>query len=132
MQVNSVTTIDLSSAQDLQLFNNTQINRRLPVEGIKEVLEDLAARGNFEWSDKAKRRGLVYWRSPQQLGQDIYQWVASTGQTGTVMTTAEIVEEGDTNSWRGVSQEVVIRALQTLQADKKCEIFDGDDGVKFF
>ena len=88
--------------------------------------------GNFEWSDKAKRRGLVYWRSPQQLGQDIYQWVASTGQTGTVMTTAEIVEEGDTNSWRGVSQEVVIRALQTLQADKKCEIFDGDDGVKFF
>ena len=54
-QVNSVTTIDLASAQDLELFNNGQINRRLPVDGIKEVLEDLASRGNFEWSDKSKR-----------------------------------------------------------------------------
>merc|ERR1712098_651681 len=96
-------------AQDLELFNNGQINRRLPVDGIKEVLEDLAARGIFEWSDKSKRRGLVFWNSPQQVGQDVYKWVTETGET---------------NSWRGVSQEVLIKALKTLECDRKCEIFD--------
>ena len=130
--MNSVTTIDLSSASELELFNNVGINRRLPVDGIKEVLDDLAARGNFEWSDKSKRRGLVFWRSPEQVGQDIYKWVKDTGQTGTVMTILEIVEEGDNNAWRGVSHEVVIKALKTLECDKKCEIFDGEEGVKFF
>ena len=130
--MNSVTTIDLSSASELELFNNVSINRRLPVDGIKEVLDDLAARGNFEWSDKSKRRGLVFWRSPEQVGQDIYKWVKDSGQTGTVMTILEIVEEGDNNAWRGVSHEVVLKALKTLECDKKCEIFDGEEGVKFF
>lgn len=130
--MNSVTTIDLSSASELELFNNVNINRRLPVDGIKEVLDDLAARGNFEWSDKSKRRGLVFWRSPEQVGQDIYKWVKDSGQTGTVMTILEIVEEGDNNAWRGVSHEVVLKALKTLECDKKCEIFDGEEGVKFF
>ena len=96
------------------------------------MLEDLASRGNFEWSDKSKRRGLVFWRSAQQVGQDIYQWVRDTGQTGTVVTIAEIVEQGDSQAWRGTSQEVVIKALRALEADKKCEVFEGDDGVKFF
>ena len=130
--MNSVTTIDLSSASELELFNNVNINRRLPVDGIKEVLDDLAARGNFEWGDKSKRRGLVFWRSPEQVGQDIYKWVKDSGQTGTVMTILEIVEEGDNNAWRGVSHEVVLKALKTLECDKKCEIFDGEEGVKFF
>ena len=127
-----MTTIDLSSAQELELFNNSKLNRRLPVDSIKIVLDDLASRGNFEWSDKTKRRGLVFWRSAQQVGEDIYKWVTSTGQTGTVMTITEIVEEGDNNSWRGVSQEVVIKALRSLECDNKCEVFDGDEGVKFF
>ena len=102
------------------------------MESIQQVLEDLAAQGNFEWSDKSKRRGLVYWRSPQQLGQEVYQWVSQTGQLGTVMTLVELLEEGEKNSWQGVSKEVLVKALRALQCDKKCEIFDGEEGVKFF
>ena len=128
----SVTTIDLSSASELELFNNARISRRLPVDSIREILDDLAVRGNFEWSDKSKRRGLVLWRSVQEVGQDIYKWVRDSGQTGSVMTVSEIVEEGDNNTWRGVSQEVVIKALRALQTEKKCEVFDGEEGVKFF
>ena len=74
----------------------------------------------------------MFWNSPQQVGQDVYKWVTETGQTNTVMTLTEILEEGDNNSWRGVSQEVLIKALKTLECDKKCEIFEGGDGVKFF
>ena len=48
------------------------------------------------------------------------------------MTMVELLEEGENNSWRGVSQEVLIKALRALECDKKCEIFDGEEGVKFF
>ena len=75
---------------------------------------------------------MVYWRSPQQLGAELYQWVSQTGQLRTVMTIVELLEEGENNSWRGVSQEVLIKALRALECDKKCEIFDGEEGVKFF
>ena len=52
------------------------------MDSIREILDDLAVRGNFEWSDKSKRRGLVLWRSVQEVGQDIYKWVRDSGQTG--------------------------------------------------
>lgn len=30
--------------------------------------------GNLEWTDKSKRRGHIFWKSPAQLGQEIYKW----------------------------------------------------------
>ena len=73
LQVNTVSALDMASAADLPLFYNSSISRRLPIDAIKEVLEDLAVRGNLEWADKSKRRGLVYWKSPHQTGQEIYK-----------------------------------------------------------
>ena len=59
--------------------------------------------------------------------------MSSTGQTGTVLTVAEILEEGENGaSWRGVSTEVVIKALQALQKERKAELFDDNEGAKFF
>ena len=59
--------------------------------------------------------------------------MSSTGQTGTVLTVAEILEEGENDaSWRGVSTEVVIKALQALQKERKAELFDDNEGAKFF
>ena len=31
--------------------------------------------GNVEWQDSSKTRCLVMWRSPQEWGKLIYQWV---------------------------------------------------------
>ena len=58
--------------------------------------------------------------------------MSETGQTGTVLTLSEILEEGENNSWRGVSQDVLVRALRALEGERKCEIFQEMDGVKFF
>jgi hypothetical protein len=49
---------------------------------------------------------------------------------GAVLTITELVEEGRT--WKDLDQEVVIRALQALQTEKKAELFDDREGVKFF
>ena len=48
------------------------------------------------------------------------------------MTLVEITEEGENNSWKGVSQEVLVKALRTLGTQRKCELFEDQDGVKFF
>ena len=34
--------------------------------------------------------------------------MSDSGQKGTVVTLVELEEEGETNSWKGVSQEVII------------------------
>ena len=50
-----------------------------------------------------------------------------------MLTVAEILEEGENGaSWRGVSTEVVIKALQALQKERKAELFDDNEGAKFF
>jgi len=131
-QVHTISVLDLADAGDLPLFHNASISRRLPAEAILIVLEDLAQNGNLEWTDKSKRRGHIFWKSPAQLGQEIYKWISDSGQKGTVLTLVELEEEGEKNSWRGVSQEVIVKALKTLEAERKCEIFDEMDGVKFF
>ena len=50
------------------------------------------------------------------------------------MTTAEILEEGNNSdtTWKGISHEIMIKALQELQRARKAEIFEDQDGVKFF
>ena len=62
----------------------------------------------------------------------LLRWVSDSGQTGGVLTVMEIIEEGEKNSWKGVSEEIVIKALNALECDKKCEVFEDNDGVKFF
>ena len=39
-----------------------------------------------------------------------FRWVHETGQTGTVMTLTELLEEGETSPWKGVSHEVLLKA----------------------
>ena len=58
------------------------------------------------------------------------RWVTETGQVGAVLTLTELVEEGRT--WKDLDQEVIIRALQALQTEKKAELFEDREGVKFF
>ena len=58
--------------------------------------------------------------------------MCDSGQKGSVLTVVELEEEGEGNSWRGVSQEVLLKALRTLEAERKCEVFQDGDGVKFF
>jgi ESCRT-II complex subunit VPS25 len=132
-QVNTVSVLDLAEAGDLPLFHNQTIDRRLGIQEIREVCESLESSGNLEWTDKSRSRAYIFWKSPAQLGMEIYRWVQETGQTGTVMTLTELLEEGENgNSWKGVSHEIILKALLVLQKEKKAEVFEDDDGVKFF
>ncbi|KAF0291989.1 Vacuolar protein-sorting-associated protein 25 [Amphibalanus amphitrite] len=106
---------------------------RLSEETIQTVLDDLATLGHAEWTDKAKRRCLVLWRSPAEWGQLIYGWAVDSGLVGSVCTLYELTH-GDhltDQPFHGLCEELLVRALGSLQAAGKAELMD-NEGVKFF
>lgn len=66
----------------------------------------------------------------------IYAYVSSKGLQGTVLTLFELSQGDDVEEeeFYGMQQEVLVKALQVLERERKCELIisDEDQGVKFF
>ncbi|KFV63266.1 Vacuolar protein-sorting-associated protein 25, partial [Dryobates pubescens] len=126
----------VGSVQPSPLFANHRLQRKLPLESIQVVLEELRKNGNLEWLDKNKTSFLIMWRRPEEWGKLIYQWVLRNGLTNSVFTLYELVSGDDTENeeFHGLDETMLLRALQALQQEHKAEIITLDDGrgVKFF
>uniref|UniRef100_A0A8D0BM05 Vacuolar protein-sorting-associated protein 25 n=1 Tax=Salvator merianae TaxID=96440 RepID=A0A8D0BM05_SALMN len=135
-RVNKIYTMTIAEAQESPLFNNWKLQRKLPLESILVVLEELRKKGNLEWLDKNKSSFLIMWRHPEEWGKLIYQWVSKNGMTNSVFTLYELSNGDDTESeeFHGLEESMLLRALQVLQQEHKAEIITLDDGrgVKFF
>ncbi|KAK3885841.1 hypothetical protein Pcinc_009968 [Petrolisthes cinctipes] len=132
---NNVGQIDVTGATSMVVFRNDSISRALPADGIRVVLDELAKRGNLEWTDKTKRRGYIFWRSVREWGQQIYQWAQDTSRMNTVCTLFEINQGDETagQEFHGLDGDILIKALRALEVAGKAELMDfGDNqGVKF-
>jgi len=133
-QKRGLTSLDLTEAGSTDLFNNTTIQRRLSDEALRAVFKELEEKGNVEWTDKAHTRCNIYWRSPDEWGALIYNYIKQRGQTNTVCTLYELTEGPDAvdQPFYGLDEAVLIRSLKTLESQKKAEIFSNNEGVKFF
>ena len=133
-QRKGLTSLDLREAAQSELFNNSSIQRRLSDEALREVFNELEAKGNVEWTDKARTRCNVYWRSPDEWGSLIYAHIKSKGQTNAICTLYELTEGTDAvgQPFYGLDESVLIKSLKTLEAQKKAEVFGNNEGVKFF
>ncbi|XP_052052381.1 vacuolar protein-sorting-associated protein 25 isoform X2 [Apodemus sylvaticus] len=89
-------SMTVMEAQESPLFNNVKLQRKLPVESIQIVLEELRKKGNLEWLDKSKSSFLILWRRPEEWGKLIYQWVSRSGQNNSVFTLYELTSGEDT------------------------------------
>ncbi|XP_062574732.1 uncharacterized protein LOC134236571 isoform X4 [Saccostrea cucullata] len=130
-------SIDITEIQSSPLFYNKKINRKLPLDGIHTVLEELRKQGHIEWTDpKVKKQGLIMWRTPEEWGKLIYSWVTSKSLQNSVCTLYELSEGEDSEGteFHGLEKWLLLRALQSLQDQGKAELmnFDGNEGVKFF
>ena len=133
-QKRQITSLDIREISQSELFNNTKIQRRLSEEALTVVFKELEDKGNVEWTDKAKTRCNIYWRSPEEWGALIYNYVKQRGQTNTVCTLYELTEGTDVvgQPFHGLDEAVLIKSLKTLEFQKKAEIFPNNEGVKFF
>ncbi|XP_064439054.1 vacuolar protein-sorting-associated protein 25 isoform X2 [Mirounga angustirostris] len=129
-------SMTVMEAQESPLFNNVKLQRKLPVESIQVVLEELRKKGNLEWLDKNKSSFLIMWRRPEEWGKLIYQWVSRSGQNNSVFTLYELTNGDDTEDeeFHGLDEATLLRALQALQQEHKAEIITVSEGrgVKFF
>jgi len=132
-QHHKIFKLHVSDAVQSPLFCNKAIDRRLPKEGVMEVLETLCKKGNVLWDDKAKNSCLVLWKTVEQWADLIYSWVSRTGLANSVCTLHEITQGTSTTSeqFYGLEDWLLDRALKSLQSRGKAELI-GDEGVKFF
>jgi len=137
---NTIEVLNLAEASSTELFNNKKISRSLNQQAVVDTVSALAEKrpDNFMFLDGNKDRCLVMWRSPQEWGSIIYNWVDSTGQNGSIMTLYEL-RCGDLaagQEFEGIGVESLRRALEALEGQSKAKMFEGDDddaqGVKFF
>lgn len=119
---------------DTELFSNTTINRKLPVDGQSLVLSELEKSGNALAVDKRRLQWEVYWYTLEELGNLIYKYISDNGLNNTVCTVFELVSGDDTaqEEFHGLDESVILRCLRVLQTNDKCEVFEDGEGVKFF
>ena len=124
---------------DCPLWSNPEIGRSLSPEDVKLVMKDFCQHGQGEWEDPStKSRCRILWRRPEQLASDIYDWAQANGLIGSVCTIYELHSGEDVNgmSFQGADETLLRRALELLQSQGKCTIFQGEtsseDGIKFF
>ncbi|XP_069809444.1 vacuolar protein-sorting-associated protein 25 [Dendropsophus ebraccatus] len=133
---NKLYTMNVMEIQESPLFNNKKIQRKLSLESVQVVLEELRKKGNLEWLDKNKTRFLIMWRRPDEWGKVIYQWVSKNGMTNSVFTLYELISGDDTEGeeFHGLDEAMLLRSLEALQIEHKAEIITLNDskGVKFF
>ena len=121
------------------LFRNEEIGRSLSPEAVQVVVESLLAHGNAEWEDERRSSLRILLRSPEQLSNEVYEWVRQNGLFGSVYTMYEL-HASDEDDFKGsgllgVDPSLLRRALILLEKADKAQIIHGDssedDGVKF-
>uniref|UniRef100_A0A7S4MXW2 ESCRT-II complex subunit VPS25 n=2 Tax=Odontella aurita TaxID=265563 RepID=A0A7S4MXW2_9STRA len=131
--------IKILVVHDCPLWKNPAIRRELDADGIGSVMHDFVKSGHGEWEDPdVKTRCRILWRKPEQLASDIYDWAEANGYINSVCTIYELHSGEDVNgmSFQGADEDLLRRALATLEDQGKCTVFKGDtseeDGIKFF
>ena len=121
------------------LWTHAAIGRSLSPADVQHIMQDFCQSGHGECQDPAtKTRCRILWRKPEQLASDIYDWAEANGFVGSVCTVYELHSGEDVNgmSFQGADEELLRRALDILQSQGKCAIFQGEtsseDGIKFF
>lgn len=100
-------TSDEAADPHKSLFANRSIQRSLSPESIRQVLADLVQHKQAAWEDQllgksksgtsstaANAKAYIYWKTPAQWGDAIYDWVFQTGQNKSIMTLFEL-NQGD-------------------------------------
>jgi len=133
--------LDINEAQSGEIFFNKKIDRKLPLNAINLVLEELRLKGNIEWEDKRKQRCYVMWRTPDEWASLIFKWVQENGMTDTVCTLFELRAGDDTvnEEFYGIDVWMLKKSLSQLEAKGKAQMFEAPNatdesglGVKFF
>lgn len=131
--------LDLEEALSTSpLFNNKQINRKLNMEALRYFLRELELLGNAKWLSKDEKRVRIIWRTNEQWGTMIYNYISEKSMFNTVCSIYELREQDtvEGQEFYMLDLHVFMAALATLQKQGLCQVFEGSTedstSVKFF
>ncbi|TRM57885.1 ESCRT-II complex subunit-domain-containing protein [Schizophyllum amplum] len=118
-----------------EILRNERINRRLPPAHLESIMASMTSRNQAAYEPaKQTRAALIYWRTPDEWAEELHQWVASTGQLGTIMTFYEIIEPPVESPLSGIPISLLKKAIGYLSRAGRAQLIgvaDGE-GVRFF
>jgi ESCRT-II complex subunit VPS25 len=145
---NRIFELDIYEAQNTDLFSNKKIDRKLTIEFIQIIVDELKKLRKAEWLDSVPdakqkhqqtrpRKCLVLWHTVDEWAKLIYDYVCKASLQNTVCTFYELIESDDVRheEFYKISVGLLKKALFLIQLQHKAEIFiigDGSEGVKFF
>ncbi|GAA5872475.1 hypothetical protein JCM16303_004532 [Sporobolomyces ruberrimus] len=135
--------------ESFELFHNDKIKRTLSRETFIEILTFMASStpptiefipqtGSTKTFKTSSVEGgcYVYWKTPQEWAETIYDWIRETGQQGAILTFYELTESDPTLDLYQLPTGLLKKVLDLLQKQGKCSVLRGTlgeegDGVKF-
>lgn len=120
------------------LFNNKSINRRLSSEALRFFFKELVSRGNAKWTAKDEKRARIIWRTNEQWGSMIYNYITEKSMFNVVCSIYELREQDtiEDQEFFMLDLSVFMAALAILQKKGLCQVFEGSTedstSVKFF
>ncbi|CEG72820.1 hypothetical protein G6F70_003171 [Rhizopus microsporus] len=130
-----------TTSSEHEIFVNKKINRRLSFETLQEIIEEMVKKGTAEWEGGPKgprTEALIYWHTPEEWANLIWNWINETGQNDQIVTYYEIAhgELAEGQEFFEIDNTVLDKALNVLVKKGNAQIFKGTDedsmGVKFF
>ena len=81
---------------------------------------------------------FIYWLSPAEIGNAIFEWAKDTGKIGSIETVLDIIEDEFSTDkiFHGIPIEIALNALYMLQDEGKSQVIYSQNtdsyAVKFF
>jgi len=125
-KVTECTSAELASDSN-KIFVNQTIKRRLPIEGIKLVLENLAKINMIDWKTPAKESFFVYYYNPHEIADLIMKWSATNIKKGKLETLQWISsgeETDEKDKLHGMPLEILFKACKVLEGTGKVQIYE--------
>lgn len=71
---------------------------------------------------------LLYWNTPEQWADILYDWGVSTGQLNTILTFYEITEPALESALSGIPVVLLKKAIVLLQKNGRAQVISVADG----
>ena len=73
--------ININELRNIHPFNNKQINKRLSLEQVREIIDQLVKQNVAKWLDeKTKTRARIYWKSNDEWADELLDFMIETGR----------------------------------------------------
>lgn len=107
MKAAKLCILDVNEAVNLPLFYNTSIDRRLDIDGINMLLNELKKTENAAPIDKQKNKWEIYWHTLEEWGSIIYSYILEKSAVNIVLTLFELTQ-GDEVQEEGRLRDLIL------------------------